>query len=104
MADDWKPGDLALCVRRGEGTGDPTKPGAVYTVAGLHSWGPYPALSLREVPNEGVDWLYHFADRFRKINPPTNEERNESIRELNVRKLTPYEAELAEMRVREAAR
>jgi hypothetical protein len=109
MADDWKPGDLALCVRSGiirrhrlsrkvvsRGVG--LKAGAIYSVESVvqRDRDGDLVLFLHEIDHS--DGWGRLASRFRKINPLTDEERDEFIRELNVRKLTPYEAELAEMR------
>jgi hypothetical protein len=101
MSDDWKPGDLALCVGEQDGDG-PTfwEPviGGTYHVAAVEIAETGLFLELQEDPYAfDPSWGWG-AEIFRKINPLTDEERDEFIRELNIRKLTPYEAELAEMR------
>lgn len=90
MSDDWKPGDLALCVNanwledsHGISFGDHLRPGAIYTVArvGLNE-AERLALWLIEVPCE-PEWGKR-AIRFRKIKPHTpDEEDRETIRLLN---------------------
>lgn len=87
--DDWQKGDLALCVKQ-----DSTGPrlltvGAVYTVAGLNEdWvsdpDPQLGLFLAEVVSRGPSWDGFDSRRFRKINPLTDEERDEFLADLNV--------------------
>lgn len=85
MADDWKPGDLALCVR-------PellASAGGVYTVAEVFwdcgstdttaGWG----LIFSDLPATG-NFDGYDAERFRKINPLTDEEREEALRDLKL--------------------
>lgn len=86
MSDDWKPGDLALCVRGGK---DPSsdipsaQPGRIYTVANVTNCGPFGiGLGFRELP-DSQDWAYG-AEDFRKIRPHTPDEQDaETIRLLN---------------------
>ena len=85
MADDWQPGDLALCVRGGLSRFDPTRPGAVYTVSDIvfndtdNEYG----LAFNEVPTEGPDYYGFYTARFRKIRPHTPDaEDAETIRLL----------------------
>lgn len=83
MADDWRPGDLALCVSdifeeaEGPETWFPL-PGHVYSVAGTVADcgdGFGPALLLKEepahVPNPGLGWPAKF---FLKATPPEADE------------------------------
>lgn len=89
---DWKPGDLALCVKRGEWrhvltrarSGAPWKCGCIYTV---RRFGPCPASGLPTLWFEGYPGEKGCdggaAIRFRKINPLTKEERDEFLRELD---------------------
>ena len=77
--DNWQPGDLALCVRRGSFPDNPTRPGCLYTVAQVETYCGWPVLILQEVPNEGAHWHNHWADRFRKIANLTDEEREEFL-------------------------
>jgi hypothetical protein len=84
MADDWKPGDLALCVRSGRSAYDPTRPGGVYTVERtLLDGDGVLCLALKNSPNKGPDYNGHIAARFRKIKPLTDEEREQFTADLN---------------------
>jgi hypothetical protein len=81
MADDWKPGDLALCVKRGRWTedGDGPQSGAVNLVLGVDR-GPCGRIYLKL---EGwPDCDRYSAVRFRKIKPLTDEEREQALQEL----------------------
>lgn len=92
MSDDWKPGDLALCVLGGparcfqgrlENThGTQTARGALYTVRKV-SPSPYLPDALG-VFVDGIDGGW-FPDRFRKIKPLTDEEREQFTANLNTR-------------------
>lgn len=94
MSDDWKPGDLALCVND---TPNPFAPGDVrrgriYTVSGLRLGSVRHALFgtsslglyLAEV-RSGSNYGTFAARRFRKIKPLTDEEREQFAHELNSR-------------------
>ena len=88
---DWQAGDLALCVnvsdRRWNGVlataGSRFRKGAIYTVAGVHAvtYDGVPGLCLSLV--EDTPGRTAAAWRFRKINPLTDAEREEALRELN---------------------
>jgi hypothetical protein len=76
MADDWQPGDIALCVSDAPHWSDQESPiaftprvGARYTVTryGLCRFGFTPLIGLAENPN-GWDWG-HVAARFIKVTP-----------------------------------
>lgn len=90
MSDDWKPGDLALCVNGQVGCEPPLETGSVHTVAevgwGISEHGEYQLiLVLDGIPRirwGGRYWDAHDAWRFRKIKPLTDEERNEALQEL----------------------
>lgn len=89
MADDWQPGDLALCVKVDEGHGARKyiRVGGVYTVTaiapfrdcfgevGLSLDGIHPVATSEYLP-------FFAASRFRKINPLTDAEREEALRDL----------------------
>lgn len=89
MGDDWKPGDLALCVQSGE----ETRAGCIYTVREVFGIGWYRHGGMRFLNDEGVALdLYELplvpgfvcdAARFRKINPLNEAERDAALRELN---------------------
>ena len=93
MADDWKPGDLALCVRGGAvhpGTRAPELPriGAVYTVDAFGTsgfrGGPAPAFWLVDGPKNNDGQRVWGASRFRKIEDHVPDaEDEETIRLLN---------------------
>ena len=85
MADDWKAGDLALCVRASDMADNPTSPGGIYQVerAYIHQDEGLLALDFVGVPNRGAYWYGNAFERFRKINPLTDAEREEALRELN---------------------
>lgn len=86
MSSDWQPGDLALCARA---AGTPLKRGRLYTVAEVwiggtvshgfsHNW---EGVGLRfGFERSSVNWC---ASRFRKINPLTDEEREQFTADLN---------------------
>jgi hypothetical protein len=88
MSDDWKPGDLALCVRTPRlGNGEVVK-GRFYDVVrvirGVRWMGGAcgPALTLAGVRHEnpcGGCW----SGNFRKINPLNEAEHAAAMRELN---------------------
>jgi hypothetical protein len=83
VGDDWKPGDLALCVRGCPVGLDDTKPGAIYTVGHVTSALDYSGrvLYLKEAPHRGSGSRDY---RFRKIHPHTPDEQDaETIRLLN---------------------
>ena len=96
MADDWKPGDLALCVRVGLiecefsiHTGkDAPPPGSVEEVVavglardtfGPHVGRPCGCVDLTFASGKGA-----VGQRCRKINPLTDEEREEAMRDLKL--------------------
>lgn len=96
MADDWKPGDLALCVRGGINS----RAGRVYTVDDVIRPG-----EIRFAPDLQCTLLWNelclvFAElpiigrnacgasRFRKINPLSDEEREQFAADLNTREPT----------------
>jgi hypothetical protein len=95
VSDDWKPGDLALCVALEDG-GDllvtPAEPGQVFTVAyardvtGLRHpvLGPVFGLYLAFDERQPERWGYK-ASHFRKIKPLTDEEREQFFADLNER-------------------
>lgn len=89
MSDDWKPGDLALAVRDGwcpvrlQHMG--IRKGGIYTVSAVairnDDYGrPTLCIGLPHV-REGEPGLN--ARWFRKINPLTDQEREEALRELS---------------------
>lgn len=91
MADDWRKGDLALCVKRGKvwmhatggyGGGGPAF-GQLVTVRRVGFWAPdsMVVLWLEGWPGEVFADSF-FCSRFRKIKPLTDEEREEALREL----------------------
>lgn len=73
MADDWKPGDLALCVDDSPSDHDynlrPLRRNAYYIVEGLYAggWGLH-LFGIPEPEGAPTGWL---SDRFRKISPHT---------------------------------
>ncbi|WP_367347556.1 hypothetical protein [Sphingobium yanoikuyae] len=88
MADDWKPGDLALCVadRLPAPRDKPTKllkVGRVYNVTSVRwSYGEQcVAIGLAEVQSRGPFKDWH-ACIFRKIDPLTDEERDSFLADL----------------------
>lgn len=94
--DNWQPGDLALCVRRGVVTYGTTgwsgmrpeiREGACYTVADagvLPDANGVPNFCLLLVEAQSpADHGGYSATRFRKIHPLSIEERNAEIRLLN---------------------
>lgn len=83
MSDDWKPGDLALCVRRDGGGFQPLRfidPGEVVTVAEARNGG-WPAIGLSFEESRGF-FTFYDSRCFRKIKPLTDEEREQALREL----------------------
>jgi hypothetical protein len=95
MSDDWKPDDLALCVRGGylpfslRGLEMPQR-GRIYTVSAirpdcLFRGGRDFGLALTNGP-PNIDFSHTWpASRFRKINPLTDEERKQFAADLNER-------------------
>lgn len=88
MSDDWKPGDLALCVNRDPGPGKrwlygcKLRRGGIYTVEAVWRSAQYgPLLTVREVPCTSNSGGFGTC-RFRKINPLTDEERDAFLAEL----------------------
>lgn len=88
MADDWKPGDLALCVDDSDHpddvqTGWNAIKGAIYTVSAVEIWpcGTYLHLAEDPVPYDDSAWD---AIRFRKIHPLTDEEREGFLADLKL--------------------
>jgi hypothetical protein len=82
--DDWKVGDLALCIKS-VGTPTAIERGGVRVVASFHpeTSTDYPGLNfigVRKPRDGGIAWWVEF---FRKINPLTDEERDEFLRELD---------------------
>ena len=86
MADDWQKGDLALCVNARPcsccGDGFPLAPGSVWTVERAWDYRGTLALDLAGVPAAPFHTRGIAATRFRKINPLTDEERDETWRDL----------------------
>lgn len=84
MADNWQPGDLALCaVPHRNDLGHPSvRPGGVYTVEAVDSWFGEPGLLLAGHHSSHASGC-HAAFRFRKINPLNEAERAAAMRELN---------------------
>jgi len=85
MADDWQPGDLALCVDDGPREFDDNpaiKRGCVYRVyqVGTDPFGLF-GLCLDEVESNGYAGGY-LADRFRKITPPEADEFDREVIKL----------------------
>lgn len=87
MADEWQPGDLALCVRN-----DPQgviRKGGIYTVEKVRigtegRCNGVLGLKLAGVYAPGTTWGFYAAFGFRKIRPHTpDEEDRETIRLLN---------------------
>jgi hypothetical protein len=99
MSADWQPGDLALCVNAGAMNGHGAfgakvlRGGAIYTVVwivppALFADGSYEiGLVLAEVANpDPANTDGDFSpQRFRKIRPLTDEEREQFAADLNVR-------------------
>lgn len=93
MSDDWKPGDLALCVRGGftAGTGGLRhypEAGRPYTVSGVDPAHPFAdgttaGLILADGPINHRGARIWAAYRFRKINPLTEAQRETALREMN---------------------
>lgn len=91
MADDWQPGDLALCVKRGKwwfsGTGainnaTAMRAGQIHRVRRV-GMSPNGWLTLWFDGFPGEKFMDGFgACRFRKIKPLTNKEREEALRDL----------------------
>jgi hypothetical protein len=83
MTDDWKPGDLALCVCGGSWTPsepfDP-QPGAVLTVRAFDNTPGDPGLWFASLPS----CESYAAWAFRKINPLSIGEREEAMRDLKL--------------------
>lgn len=79
MADDWKPGDLALCVLSER---DYLPAGSIHTVRTvMRSETGRLGLTFEDVePPAGKRGF--LAIRFRKINPLTDDERDETWRDL----------------------
>lgn len=76
MSDDWKPGDLALCVKGGV----VSRVGQIYTVDNVEMLG---SLCLWFVGQDYSGLLPSFAKNFRKIRPHTPDEQDaETIRLL----------------------
>ena len=82
MSDNWKPGDLALCVRGGRISTmlvplpEYPKTGRIYTVSGVDailfaSGKERPALWFTDAPRNTLDrvWAAH---RFLKVTPPAD--------------------------------
>lgn len=93
MADDWKPGDLALCVNNStmgglNPHGRELTVGRAYRVLAVTPPGDWACendgvgLVIDGPRNSGPDGDWHEC-RFRKINPLTDEEREDALRELN---------------------
>lgn len=89
MADDWKPGDLALCVNAKPDRRDPRAylltVGRIYVVGavGARTVDRELALAFHELrSNQRQGWAFTIR-RFRKIRPLTDEERGQFKRELN---------------------
>lgn len=93
MADDWQPGDLALCVGNENMPNAPVRVGAVYSVTDVE--GPYKfvgsarnwfgvGLRLAGVRFErNAEWDHLVAALyFRKIKPLTDEERDEFLADI----------------------
>lgn len=82
--DDWAPGDLALCVNGEQNwiCEHPVRTGCVYTVATAFMTMCGVGLTLEEVEHPMAKG--YRASRFRKINPLTDEERDEFLADLNV--------------------
>lgn len=92
MSADWKPGDLALCVRGGFIAGNPMFEcpisGRIYRVKasgeGYCCVGTVPTLWLEDGPPNSDGSFAWGATRFRKINPHTPDaEDRETIELLN---------------------
>jgi hypothetical protein len=83
MADDWQAGDLALCVAL-DAAPTALTVGRIYTVADLNlDWLDSEGLGLFLVEvSAGDGWDGFKADRFRKIRPLTDEERDEFTTDL----------------------
>lgn len=93
MSDDWKPGDLALCVN---GVVNPEwsdaahpQQGAVYTVTEVTRTAPANSMFPRGMglflAGLSCASLWGFAaQRFRKINPLTDEERRQALEDLKL--------------------
>ena len=96
MADDWQPGDLALCIKQGpwlrvstdgtviKGNGPPA--GRILKVRSVSPCACCPiALKFSDWPDANVPrWTGYNAQRFRKIRPhKPDEEDAETIRLLN---------------------
>jgi len=77
MADDWQPGDLALCVNNTpwehEAEAYLLVLGRIYTVAacGVPPGGKRFCLAFRDISNDGKSGNAYCASRFRKIRPHT---------------------------------
>lgn len=89
MSDDWKPGDLALCVDDKDYDGEQmeVRHGAIYTVADLYDGYDEErdhvlVLILREVRPVDPEASGFEATCFRKINPLTPDERHEFLTDL----------------------
>ena len=84
MADDWKVGDLALCVRACPFGNDATRPGHAYSVTQIRingvNWDGTRSTGLRF---QGVArWGYSDSRRFVKVTPPEADEFDRETIEL----------------------
>lgn len=87
MADDWQPGDLALCVSLLGSDCPELTVGGVYTVAEVMSgWNCHGlervGLSFGEIVPSEFGAIAFDAIAFRKIKPLTDAEREEALRDL----------------------
>lgn len=94
---DWQPGDLALCVRVApivagnfhNASLTKLRCGAVYgVVSAFIDCTGAAALLLDEVRSSHPEGGFR-AERFRKINPLTDEEREDAFRDLKVPEMQP---------------
>lgn len=90
MADDWKPGDLALCVNNASNPkfgANELRVGATYVVTSVTPPAPNPifprAPGLHVAGARTRSERGFSAYRFRKIKPLTDEEREQFVNELN---------------------
>jgi hypothetical protein len=87
MADDWKAGDLALCVAvrhpRYRGASRILRKGRIYTVESVRWSNQDELVALFLVGCRSRKSGAWPADIFRKIEPLTDAEREEALRELN---------------------
>lgn len=99
MSEDWKPGDLALCVKSGPGTesgriytvADVCEPGAFTDTGAYNSFGCL-ALRFTEIDYAAIPHCWSSCTRFRKIRPHTPDEEDRETIALLTGNKQPVEA------------